>query len=308
MIHCEGVDASIDASIKSRHWRVTSAIMEIKSILQDCRLNTKGGIASGLELWELGVIPMLLNNSSTWYNISSEAMKKLRNFQNDMFRTLFNTPRTTPLVALWWDLGTFPIEYKIIARKLNLFHHILNLDEGELSKKIMEEQIKMKFPGLAIEAQQYIKEFELPDITDKNAKKLSSISWKNMVKKAIKQKCEKYFVQKWPDNKKLIETMKDEKFERKKYVNDMTMNEAQTYFKYRTHMTNVKFNYKNDGKNREELWRCDSCKSAIESQSHILWCPSYRELRAEKNMNNDKDLVNYILKVMEIRERLNIFK
>ena len=86
----------------------------------------------------------------------------------------------------------------------------MNLDEGELSKKIMEEQIKMKFPGLAIEAQQYIKEFELPDITDKNAKKLSSISWKIMVKKAIKQKCEKYFVQKWPDNKKLIETMKDE--------------------------------------------------------------------------------------------------
>ena len=65
MIHCGGIEASIDATIKNRLWRVTSAIMEIKSIIQDCRLNTKGGIASGLELWELGVIPMLLNNAST---------------------------------------------------------------------------------------------------------------------------------------------------------------------------------------------------------------------------------------------------
>ena len=65
-------------------------------------------------------------------------------------------------------------------------------------------------------------------------------------------------------------------------------------------MTNVKFNYKNDKKNREELWRCDSCKSTIDTQSHILWCPSYKELRAGKDINNDKDLVDYILKVITV--------
>ena len=105
-----------------------------------------------------------------------------------------------------------------------------------------------------------------------------------------------------------MENIKNEKFNRKNYINDMTMKEAQTFFKYRTHMTNVKFNYKNDNKNREELWRCDSCKSAIDTQSHILWCPSYKELRAGKDIKNDKDLVNYILKVMDIREKLNIVK
>ena len=73
-------------------------------------------------------------------------------------------------------------------------------------------------------------------------------------------------------------------------------------------MTNVKFNYKNDKKNREELWICDSCKAAIDTQSHILWCPSYKELRAGKNINNNTDLVNYIQRVMEIREKLNILK
>ena len=95
---------------------------------------------------------------------------------------------------------------------------------------------------------------------------------------------------------------------KKTYINEMTMKEAQTLFKYRTHMTNVKFNYKNDKNNRQELWRCDSCQSAIDTQSHILWCPSYKELRNGKDINNDRDLVSYIQNVMKIREQLNILK
>ena len=71
---------------------------------------------------------------------------------------------------------------------------------------------------------------------------------------------------------------------------------------------NAKFNYKNDVKNRSELWRCDSCMTAIDTQSHILWCPSYHTLRQGKDLNSDKDLVNYITKVFEIRENLKIKK
>ena len=65
-------------------------------------------------------------------------------------------------------------------------------------------------------------------------------------------------------------------------------------------MTDVKFNYKNVKNNRQELWRCDSCQSAIDTQSHILWCLAYKLLRAGKSMSNDTDLVNYIQNVMEI--------
>ena len=101
--------------------------------------------------------------------------------QNDMFRILFNTPRTTPLNALWWDLGTLPIESKIISRKLNLFHHIWNLDDQDVAKKIMREQIKMQLPGLATEVLEYMKELELPDITN-NKLNVSSITWKNWSK------------------------------------------------------------------------------------------------------------------------------
>ena len=163
----------------------------------------------------------------------------------------------------------------------------------------------MQLPVLDTEVQQYMKELELPDITN-NELNVSSITWKKLVKKAIIQHCEKYFSKKLPNNKKLVENMNNEKFERKCYINDMTMKEAQTYFKYRTHMINAKFNYKNDKNYREELWRCDSCKSAIDTQSHILMtCPGYQHLRVNKNFDNDHDLVKFFQQVIDLRESVD---
>ena len=78
--------------------------------------------------------------------------------------------------------------------------------------------------------------------------------------------------------------MKDETFEKRTYLEDMTMADAQTYFKYGTNMTDVKFNFKNDKKFTNELWKCDSCMTAIESQSQILWCPAYQDLRSGKSL------------------------
>ena len=73
-------------------------------------------------------------------------------------------------------------------------------------------------------------------------------------------------------------------------------------------MTNVKFNYKNNPVNRATLWQCDSCQSAIDTQSHILWCPAYSELRWGKDISNDKHLIDYVRKVIEIRDNLKIAK
>ena len=64
----------------------------------------------------------------------------------------------------------------------------------------------------------------------------------------------------------------------------MTTNDGRTMFKYRTHMTDIKFNYKNKEDYVMELWKCDSCQTAIELQSHILWCPAYQELRGGKDI------------------------
>ena len=64
----------------------------------------------------------------------------------------------------------------------------------------------------------------------------------------------------------------------------------------------VKMNYKGDKMYSKLLWKCENCTN-MDSESHILWCSEYSDLREGKNLNNNKDLCEYIQKVMKKREK-----
>ena len=66
ILNNEGLAASVESTIAARKGFISRAIYDIRSIVDDCRSNITGGLKSGLELWELSVIPVLLNNSETW--------------------------------------------------------------------------------------------------------------------------------------------------------------------------------------------------------------------------------------------------
>ena len=70
----------------------------------------------------------------------------------------------------------------------------------------------------------------------------------------------------------------------------------------------VKRNYPNEPKYRQDLWKCISCQSNIDTQSQMLWCEAYKNLRKDRDIDNDKDLANFILEVLEIRRKLDINK
>ena len=90
-----------------------------------------------------------------------------------------------------------------------------------------------------------------------------------------------------------------------KYFQKLNLEEARAIFKYQAKMTQyVKRNFPNEPKYRQDLWKGISCQSNIDTQSHILWCEAYKNLRKDKNIENDKDLATYILEVHEIREKL----
>ena len=68
-------------------------------------------------------------------------------------------------------------------------------------------------------------------------------------------------------------------------------------------MENVKMNYISDLKNIQSIRLCRSCEKSIDSMGHVLWCPSYQELRSGKDLKNDKDLAKYLHDVLIIRSR-----
>ena len=81
MIHGGGLSASVESTISERHGRIYTAILEVKTILEDYRASSAGGVKAGIMLWEMAIIPSLLNNSETWTFISEESFKNLRIFK-----------------------------------------------------------------------------------------------------------------------------------------------------------------------------------------------------------------------------------
>ena len=58
----------------------------------------------------------------------------------------------------------------------------------------------------------------------------------------------------------------------------------------------------------KDLWQCDSCQRNIDSMNQVMWCPSYMELRENRNLDDYKDLARYLHNVMVIIINLNIQK
>ena len=138
--HTDGIAASVAKTVNDRFWRVMSAILEIKTIIEDNRVHIVGGIMSGVNIWELAVIPAMLNNSETWDEIDKDTMDKLNDLQNTVLRYLLQTPRSTPIPALSWEFGMLPIKYRINQKKMSFLKHIATLGDDSLAKQVFNTQ------------------------------------------------------------------------------------------------------------------------------------------------------------------------
>ena len=130
------------------------------------------------------------------------------------------------------------------------------------------------------------------------------------MKKKIRSWCETELKDKMKTYSKLRDgPMLSEDFGMKDYIKNMKVEDAQVNFSLRSKMYRAKFNYRNDPKYSAELWKCSSCMSGhIESQSHILYCDAYADLRADRDISNNSDLVEYMKNVLTIREKLGLTK
>lgn len=66
-IHCGGLAKSVEATVDKRYGSALSSIIELKSVIDDFRMHKLGGISSGLDIFNLAILPGLTNNAETWY-------------------------------------------------------------------------------------------------------------------------------------------------------------------------------------------------------------------------------------------------
>ena len=96
-----------------------------------------------------------------------------------------------------------------------------------------------------------------------------------------------------------------ETFEIKEDISKLSLVDARTNFRIRySLLNNVKMNQKSNPEYARKLWLCDECGN-VDSQSHIMWCPSYTTLREGLDVDRDMDIIHYFQSVMKIRAALN---
>ena len=97
--------------------------------------------------------------------------------------------------------------------------------------------------------------------------------------------------------------MVNEEFGVRGYVKELPVYEARIMFKHRCMMTeHVKMNFKNNSEYSKKLWKCDECLK-MDSESHLLICESYAHLREYKNLEDDRDLCQYLHTILQLRTK-----
>ena len=106
--------------------------------------------------------------------------------------------------------------------------------------------------------------------------------------------------------------MENEPFQVQPYFKTLSVKASRFKFKLVSRMTpRVANNFKNDKRFKAIGWACVGCLSngpitgqlPLDTEEHILLCGSYADLRENKSMDSDQDIITYFQQVIERREK-----
>ena len=274
---------------------------EVKSIMEDFRMQAIGGMAGAWELWEAGICASLLSNCSTWVKMSKEAFKKLNKFQNQFLRMIYACPPSTPLPALRSQAGMLGMEERIWLEKISLVAVIMHQTEPQNhSRQILEEQVLMGWEGLAKEAKELCGKLGLPDVTKRVIHReeiKSAVACYNL--KTIKEEMAPY--------QKLDKIKNRDCRKMEPYMSEKSLEDSRLEFLWLTDMLDTRTTM--PGKYKRQLF-CPHCSAgralgATETPDHFLRCDAYREFREGVDPElNQRDRARYLRNVIRKREEL----
>ena len=94
-------EESIHDTVLKRQGIVKQSIIEIRTLIEDRRASSIGGINLAFSLWET-VVSSLLYNSETWLRIPKKTMKVLKDIFNTFYSTIFRIGKGTPIIYYYW--------------------------------------------------------------------------------------------------------------------------------------------------------------------------------------------------------------
>ena len=211
----------------------------------------------------------VLVNSESWYNITEADILQLESVDNILHRRVLETPRSTPISIMHLELGTLPIRFVLMKRRVLFLHYILKLNKDDLLFKFFEAQERYPQKGdWVLQILKDLKEIKL-EMTFDNIKIMSENSFKLKVNAAINETAFKWLVGKIKGKGCDIE-YKSLKIQDYFLSMNMNIKQCNLLFSLRARMTPVQCNFP---KSYDDL-TCPVCRdnNPQDTQSHILHC------------------------------------
>ena len=69
MFSSQGLSASVEATIKDRTSKIKGSIYELRTVVEDFRMQAVGGMEAAIDIYESCIVPSLITNCATWMEI-----------------------------------------------------------------------------------------------------------------------------------------------------------------------------------------------------------------------------------------------
>ena len=268
-------NVKLDENIVERVNKGFGLINEIVSTLKE--------VSFGYHYFEIGIlfrnsklINGILCSIEALYGLNNTHIEKLEKCDHSYFRQLFKSGAGTPIESFYLATNSLPIRHIIIGRRLMFLWTILQKSENDLVRKCLSaQQLNPVRNDLATTFKSDLLQcgitLDMSEISN-----MKKAKFKKLVKTKIREVAREYLINMKYRHSKMNKMSDNYLFE--PYLTSMNISteEKQTLFKFRTRMVEVKSNFKTlHGQNLT----CNFCPEE-ETQCHLLTCPELT-----KNMN-----------------------
>ena len=159
-------------------------------------------------------------------------------------------------------------------KKLMTYHWFITSNNSRLAKQVLLNQVNSGLPNCWYTELE--KEYDIDIEIETTSKKIKS-KWKKEIKEKIHKRIEE-MVRDETVNKTKLRFMKNDKYERKEYLNLCSIKDVTKIMRFRLNMTKTKANYKG----KYDDLTCDGCKEEQETTEHIISCEEYKRMLERK--------------------------
>jgi hypothetical protein len=206
-------------------------------------------------------------NSGSLPLISNKQVDQLEMVDRILLRFFLDTPVSTPVEALYLELGIFRIGTIIKARRINFLHTLLSTSEKEMTYKVLLAQwnhpVKQDWTE---QVREDLSEFRIEPNLDSLKNKSS-----NAFKKFVKIKASEYEFRKLMELKQKHSKMDSLSYSRLEMQNYLKLENcdargARTVFKYRTRMALYGENFRQNDNQAMGFNNCQVTKINVQIQ------------------------------------------